>query len=321
MTKRRPAAAVLTVFLLVGCAAPITTAPAALWSAPASEGRTRFFTAFRAGDYAGLPPILSRLTVEHLAGDRVSTGVLGFAHAWRLAESSRTGDDPTVVDSASVARRLFETAHQAFPGDPRLLGFQGSMTMAEGSIHGDAALSRDGYFLTSASSVEWPQWGLFTLAYSLSTQPPGSGLEREALEALWRNLETCAEGRAFSRTSTDSLAWFSATDQSSNPLVARACGNQPVAPFNTEGFFAVFGDLLARRGDVAQATRMYDSALGTEASRTWPYRAAIERRRAQVGELAARWAVEPTRGGARSIDAVTLFSGPANCTLCHQGPP
>jgi hypothetical protein len=315
----RPCLVLLT--LLLGCEGPIGSAPAALWAASPSDGRTRFFAAFAVGDHAGLPPIISTLSAEHLAGDRVSTAVLGFAHAWWLAESSRVGNDPTVIGSASVAQRFLDTAHEAFPDDPRLLGFQGSMMMAEGSINADAARSRDGYLLAKSSSVQWPQWGLFTLAYSLSTQPPTSDLGREALDAMWRNLEVCAEGRAFSRTSTESLAWFERTAQSANPLVARACGDQSVAPFNLEGFFAVFGDLLARAGDVTQATRMYDTALSTETSTRWPYRTAIERRRAEVNELAARWAVEPPRGGPRSIDQVTLFSGPANCTLCHQRSP
>lgn len=301
-----------------GCEPPIRTAPAALWSASPSDGRTRFFAALKTGNHAGLPPIVSALSAEHLEGDRVSTAVLGFAHAWSLAESSRVGNDPTVIESASVAQRFFDTAYQAFPADPRLLGFQGSMMMAEGSIHGDEARSRDGYFLAQSSSVQWPQWGLFTFAYSLSTQPPNSARGREAIEALWKNLESCAEGRAFSRTSTDSLAWFSETSRSSNPLVSRACGNQPVAPYNTEGFFAVFGDLLARAGNTEQAARMYETALATEASVSWPFRAAIERRRAQVGALAERWSTEPKRGGLRNIDDVTLFNGPANCSVCHQ---
>ncbi len=312
--------ALVAVFAVTACEAPITVAPAPLWSAESSDGRTRFFAAFRAGEYTALPPIISTLTAEHLEGDRVSTAVLGFAHAWRLAESSRTGGDPTVIESASVAHRMFQTAHQAAQRDPRLRGFQGSMMMAEGSINGDADLSQQGYFLARTASVEWPQWGLFTLAYSLSGQPPESSLGKEAIDSMWRNLDVCAEGRRVDRTRTDSLAWFADTSNSTNPLVARACGNQPVAPFNTEGFFAVFGDLLARKGDLAQATRMYETALATEASTRWPYRTAIERRRDQVADLAARWAVDPKRGVALGIDDVTFFRGPANCTLCHQGP-
>jgi hypothetical protein len=312
----------LPVVLLLACAGPITTAPAPLWAAPPSPGRTAFFTAFRSGAYENLPAIITTLTTEHLARDRTSTAVLGFAHAWRLAESSRTGSDPTVIESASVAHRMFQTAHASFPDDPRLLGFQGSMMMAEGSIHDDPELSKNGYFATSTSAAEWPQWGLFTLAYSLTGQAPDSGLGRQALDSLWQNLETCAPGQAIDRTSTELLTFIAAASQSPNPLIARACGDQPVVPFNFEGFFVVLGDLLARKGDVAQARRMYQTALSTDASQAWPYRAAVERRRDQVAQLAARWGTLPARGsGALGIDDVPLFQGPANCTICHQGLP
>jgi hypothetical protein len=312
----------LLLLLLAGCEGPLAKAPAPLWAAAPSAGRTAFFTAFKEGDYTALPAIISTLTTEHLAQDRTSTAVLGFAHAWRLAEASRTGDDPTVIESASVAHRMFQTAHASFPEDPRLLGFQGSMMMAEGSINDDAELSRDGYFATSSSAVQWPQWGLFTLAYSLSGKAPDSSLGRQALDSLWQNLELCAPGQAISRTSTELLTSIAAAAQSANPLIARACGDQPVVPFNFEGFFAVFGDLLARQGDVDQARRMYETALSTDASQRWPFRPAIERRRDQVGQLTARWTTLPARGaGALGIDDVPLFFGPANCTLCHQGAP
>lgn len=144
-----------------------------------SEARARFFSALKQGSYDALPGIIRGLDSEHLAGDHASTAVLGFAHL-ASGESSRTGSDPTVIESASVAHRMFQPAHQRAPNDPRLLGFQGSMMMAEGSINDDGETSKQGYFLTQPSSVEWPQWGLFTLAYSLSGQ---------ALEALWKALD------------------------------------------------------------------------------------------------------------------------------------
>jgi hypothetical protein len=310
----------LPLVLLLACDSPISKAPAPLWAAAPSPGRTAFFAALRSGDHAGLPAIITTLTTEHLARDRTSTAVLGFAHAWRLAESSRTGDDPTVIESASVAHRMFQTAHASFPDDPRLLGFQGSMMMAEGSINDDAELSKNGYFATSSSAVEWPQWGLFTLAYSLSGQPPDSSLGRQALDSLWQNLETCSAGQVIDRTSTELLTFVAAASQSPNPLIARACGDQPVTPFNFEGFFVVFGDLLARQGDVVQARRMYQTALSTDLSQRWPHRSAVERRLDQVALLRARWSTLPARGsGALAIDDVPLFQGPASCTICHQG--
>jgi len=312
---------VLLGLALSACDAPISKAPAALWSAEPTPGRTAFFDALRHGNYAGLDPIIRTLTLEHLDGDRVSTSVLGFAHAWRLAESSRTGDDPTVIESASVAHRMFQTAHASIPDDPRLLGFQGSMMMAEGSINDDAELSKNGYFATSSSSVQWPQWGLFTLAYSLSGQPPTSDLGKQALSSMWQNLDTCSPGRSIQRTGTELFTWLSDAALAGPPLIARACADQPVAPSNFEGFFAVFGDLLARSGDVTQARRMYETALSTDASAQWPYRAAIERRRDQVADLPQRWKNLPKRGaGALAIDDVPMFQGPANCTICHQGP-
>jgi hypothetical protein len=275
----------------------------------------------KAGDYAALASIIKTLTAEHLEGDRKSTAVLGFAHAWRLAEGSRTGGDPTIIESASVAHRMFETAYRAFPEDPRLLGFQGAMMMAEGSINENPELSRSGYVAASNASMQWPEWGLFTLAYGMGSQPPDSERGREVIEAMWRNAERCGPGRVVSRTATEPLTFLEEAARSPEPLVARACANQPVAPYNFEGFFAAFGDLLARSGKVEQARRMYETALSASTSASWPFRKAIEQRRDEVADLPSRWAMLPPRGQALGIDAAPLFRGPANCSICHQGQP
>jgi hypothetical protein len=99
----------LLLALMAGCDGPISQAPAPLWAAPLSAGRTAFFAALQAGDYAGLPSVITSLTSEHLAGDRTSTAVLGFAHAWRLAHVR-----DRVVDRGERAV-AFPRGHRASP--------------------------------------------------------------------------------------------------------------------------------------------------------------------------------------------------------------
>ena len=73
------------------------------------------------------------LTREYLDGDSKSTATLGFAHAWRLAESGRVEDGPArVIESADLAVRYFYESSQEFPTDPRLKRFWGVLSKHKG---------------------------------------------------------------------------------------------------------------------------------------------------------------------------------------------
>ena len=94
-----------------------------------------------------------------------------------------------------LARRYFQEAVKLDPSDARYLGFLAGATIAEGNIHKDERLTREGYFLLRDSIRAWPEFNLFTGGFVISRLPPDSPRFREGLEWQWRTLDECAEER------------------------------------------------------------------------------------------------------------------------------
>ena len=66
------------------------------------------------------------------------------------------------------------------------------MTLAEGRIAKDKALTREGYFLLLRSIKDWPEFNLFTGGYIMSRMPADSPQFTEGLQWQWQNLCDCA---------------------------------------------------------------------------------------------------------------------------------
>jgi tetratricopeptide (TPR) repeat protein len=303
--------------LLAACAEE--PAPDRLYDAPATAAREAFFDALWAGDYDAVDPIADDLTAEALDGDAASQALVGFAHAWTLAERRRAPEpDPGVTAHADLAVLAFERAVEQSPDDARLVGFRGSMLQAQGSIWGDAALQRKGWFDTAESARRWPEWGKFTQAYGLVTMDKDERLFARGVELYWENLDACAD-EAVPRVDLD-WAPYAAYVDASDDKNRRACGNTDVVPHNIEGFFVIMGDHVAKSGDLESARNLYENALALDDG-TWPYRSVAEQRLVDLAELPAWFAVEPAEDEAYDPRQNYVFGGPYGCTICHQGAP
>ena len=302
--------------VFTGCA-PLSEPPPLLSSSPQTEGRAAFFTAFRDADYEAVEHSIELLTREYLDGDDISTATLGFAHAWRLAESGRMEDGSArVIESSDLAVRYFMEASESFPKDPRLKGFLGSFKQAQGSIHGRPELQTQGWFDQGSAVQDWPEWGLFTRAYGLVTKEPEDGRFKDGVSFLWRNLDECIDGK-IDRTAFDYLIHFEAVQQDDDLRNQRACGNTDVAPYNAQGFFAVFGDMLAKSGDLDMASVMYTTAADLPGSDSWPYAQLVQQRLNDLAQLPEFFSSTPERGTLADATRSTIFSGPYNCAICH----
>jgi hypothetical protein len=180
-----------------------------------------------------------------------------FLHVWRLSERARLDVvPPTITDHAVLGRKYFAEAVRLNPQDARVLGFSGSLLLAEGRIHDDAKLSRKGYYTLRDSIDAWPEFNYFTAGYAMSSLPHDSARFREALEYQWRNLDVCA-GKRIDRKRPD-YSEFMALETTEGPK--RACWNSWIAPHNFEGFFLNMGDMLVKAGDVDTAVQIYGTA-------------------------------------------------------------
>ena len=177
--------------------------PAASRTEAALKADTLFWETLHNGEYDRIPQALDALTAVYLdnPNDAITAAHVGWLHIWRLSERSRLSSvPPTVTDDAVMARKYFQEAVTLNPSDGRYLGFLASATLAEGSIHKDEKLIRQGYYMLLDSIAAWPEFNLFTAGYVMSRHPAASPRFREGLEWQWRSLDECARERVDRRT-------------------------------------------------------------------------------------------------------------------------
>jgi hypothetical protein len=136
------------------------------------------------------------LTAAYLQApnDAKTAAHIAWLHNWRISERSRLSSVPTTItDDTMLARRYFQEAVKLDSTDARYLGFLAGHTLAEGELHKDEELTREGYFMLLDSIKAWPEFNLFTGGYIMSRLPAAP--RREGLEWEWRNLDECIEGK------------------------------------------------------------------------------------------------------------------------------
>jgi len=296
----------------------------AVWSAPAKtpstartaaavEADTLFWKILHGGEYERIPDVLTALKAAYLENprDAITAAHVGWMHTWRLGERARQAVlRPDVTDDAVLARKYFEEAVRLDPGEARYLGFYAGLLMAEGTIHKDEKMIRQGFYAMKDAVRAWPEFNYFTAGYTASGLPVESDRYRDALEHQWRNLDVCV-GETVDRANPD-YARYMALETREGPR--RVCWNSWIAPHNFEGFFLNFGDMLVKAGQPALAVTMYRNAQHAREYAAWPYRSALE---ARIRD--ARTNVEAFRRTAPAPDAATLMvRSTFACMGCHQ---
>ena len=306
--------------LLSGCAfMAVQTAPAKPAAATRSEAALRadglFWKTLHGGDYDGIPRAMQAVKGAYLQapGDAVTAAHVGFLHIWRLAESARQEAlSPSITDDAVLARKYFQEAVALNPSEARYQGFLASSLLAEGSIHKDEKLTRQGYFTMLDAIDAWPEFNLFTAGYVMSPQPVDSARFKQALEWQWRTLDECA-GTTVDRRQP---AFDSFMRLETKEGKKRVCWNSWIAPHNFEGFFMNMGDMLVKAGDWQTAQKVYANAKLSPTYAQWKFSALMETRVAQAQtNVAAFNAADRSKAAG---DAVIMNKSKYACMACHQ---
>jgi hypothetical protein len=211
-------------------AAP-TKKPATVRSAAAVAADSLFWRTFHGGNYDGIPTALNALTAVYLATptDAVTAAHIGWLHNWRIAESAREEVlSASITDETTLARKYFQEAVRLNPADARYLGFLSGQMLAEGTIHKDERLTRQGYYRLRDAIKAWPEFNLFTGGYIMSRQPADSPRFREGLEWEWANLDVCI-GERINRRDPDYTKYMPLETTQGQK---RACWNSWIAPHN-----------------------------------------------------------------------------------------
>lgn len=282
-------------------------------SAQSKAANDLFWDALHGGKYEALPDVIEQLQRAYLADpmDAITTAHLGFAHIWAAAERTRLDPIPaTVTDHLLLSQRYFAEAVE-MTGDPRFLGFLAGAELANGTIHKDQRLIRQGYFRMKDAVAQFPEFNLFSRGYSASSAAWDSERFRGGLDDMWKNVEFCFDGKV-TRADPDYTPVMAMQTQTGPK---RVCWNNWIAPHNHEGFALNLGDMLVKAGDAKAARRMYENAKLSSTYAQWPYRALLEQRLAQLDENLVLF-----RKPAEEVpkERRMMFSSSANCGACHE---
>ena len=306
--------------LISGCTfIAVQTAPAKVAATMRSEAALRadtlFWQTLHSGDYDGISRAMQAVKGAYLQAptDATTAAHVGFLHIWRLAESARVETlSPSITDDALLARKYFQEAVTLNSDDARYRGFLASALLAEGSIHKDEKITRQGYYAMLDAIDAWPEFNLFTGGYVLSPQPAESARFKQGLEWQWRTLDLCA-GERVDRSRPTFEAYMKRDTKVGKE---RACWNSWIAPHNFEGFFLNMGDMVVKAGDWKTAQLVYANAKLSPEYAQWKFAGVLEARIAQA-EANVSLFNNAQRGNA-SGDAIIMNRTQFACMACHQ---
>ena len=321
--KKTLLAIIILLAIALGAVVLTNTDRIAVWQAPkkqAAKSRSEaaqkadevFWQTFHQGEYEKIPQALEVLTAAYLEmpTDAVTAAHIAWLHNWRIAERARMDSVPaTITDDTMVARRYFQEAVKLDPSDARTLGFLAGHTVAEGTLHKDEKLTRQGYFMLLDAIEAWPEFNLFTAGYVMSRLPADSPRFQEGLEWEWRNLDECIEGK-LDRANPDYAPYMSKETREGKK---RVCWNSWIAPHNFEGFFLNLGDMLVKAGDWQTAQKIYANAKLAKEYANWKYQAVLDERIQQAQANVALFKTPNETPKARM-----MINSAFACTACHQ---
>lgn len=271
-----------------------------------------FWNTFHNGHYDQIQSALEALTAAYLQtpNDAKTAGHIAWLHNWRIAERARMPSiSATITDDTMLARRYFEEAVKLDPSDARTRGFLAGHLLAEGSLHQDERLTREGYFMMRDAIDEWPEFNLFTGGYVFSRLPADSPQFREGVEWQWRTLDACIEGE-IDRLNPDYSQYMSKETTEGSK---RACWNSWIAPHNFEGFFLNMGDMLVKAGDWQTAQKIYANAKLSKTYANWKFQSVLDER-----VVNAQANVDAFNATAAPSAAQVMINSPFACMACHQ---
>lgn len=237
------------------------------------EADKYFWDNFHAGNVDSIPQMLEKLTAVYLKNNRDYriAAHIGFVHTWAI-NTSRSS--PRVTDHATLAVKYFKEAFDMHPEKEwRYYGFYVAMYMSENAIHGNMQKMTDGYLQMKKAVRKYPEFNLFTAAYTLSSSPRKKDRDA-ALDLLWENLDKCLDEKV-DRKNLDYRKYMDKIDLKSKKST---CWNSWIAPHNVEGFLLILGDLLLKKGDYETALIVYQNAKYFKEYDQWDYKSHLEQR-------------------------------------------
>lgn len=277
----------------------------------AIEAKAAFWSMFRENRILDLPSVTGQLTAAYLGHpqDPTLARLLGHAHFLWFVERDRMGpSDAMITDQVVLSEHYFAQAALLAPEDHRIHAWWGGSQLVVGSLRGDEADQRRGYFETMRGVDGYPAYNLVTTAFNFGIPPKDSPAFPIALESMWQALDQCA-GTPIDRDHFEVAAF---KDRSPRPPrdAGEVCWNDPERfPFNQQGIVLQLGELLLKNGELERAKQVYGQLAHTDGFEDWPLKDWAQDRLDHLDAYAARWDTE-------TPPPYLLTSG-HSCTVCH----
>jgi len=300
----------------------------AVWtqSLRSTEANEYFWEQFHEGNYDSIPKILDTLTAAYLdnPSDIRTVDHLAFTHMWALSERRNSDHAPSIIEHATLAQKYFGESYRMNPQDTRILSFLSSVKMVNGAIGGDPGLSKEGYLNGKKAIREWENFSSFSLAYTLSRLPHTDDKFKDAL-ALMKTLAG-RHAHNFDSHSPDTqqqianieLLTDSGQLKDAGQSKDRVFHNSWIAPHNIEGFFMVYGDMLVKSGNWAEAISVYQLSRHVRQYPDWDYKDVLERRIKQAKRNVEVFRKPVARSERVAADDAILVETGIACRSCHQ---
>lgn len=274
-------------------------------SALAAAGEAGFWDVLRGDDSSEENEQVVIATLEDAIAldptDGRSHFLLAMTHMYRFGQRITSFASVSAEARAEIvaANAAFANAvpllwnDAALSGDSRVPGFAAAAKFTQGFIDNDTALRAAGLAELQRSVEINAFFNIFDYVPVLQALPPSDPGFQQAF--------------AFVTTYLNDPGTL--TCVVTQPEI---CANAGFAPHNIQGALTLFGDLYAKAGNATQAQTWYDLAGALPANPVWPFRAALDQRRADVaGRIALYGDADPNN------DPAIIGAGAEACAACH----
>lgn len=259
----------------------------------AAAGEAAFWETLRSWSPDTDRPLrLLRGAVDQHPNDGRSQFYLG---AFQVYLAASAPSSPSGLAHLSAAQRPLDRAVELLPHDSVPKAFRAFTTYLNGRYRGDIAQEALGWTqMDEAAAANL----FFNKAVALFIEPqfiPGASGDYQTRIMSW----------------LDDILTLSVQNSDVYPDVFTS----RLVPHDPEGSTLLFGDVAAKGGHLADASRWYGISLSFGASSGFPFQAITQQRLATVAARLAAGEEAPDP----STDSVIGVQGVSDCTLCHFG--
>jgi len=213
--------------------------------------------------------------------------LLGLNHLWVVAEGDRT--NARILDHLLLSEVFLARAQALAPDDDRIPSWLDPVRQALAEIEGDEAAVEAHWQSLLAAYERDPAFHSFSVALQAIDEPRGSDLFALGHRALRTAAESgCEDG---------------------DP----SCENLPRWPHNQEGYLTFWADYELKAGEREKATEVLAMVQTVPEYETWPYKAEVEDRVANLDLYLELYANDDPG------DDPPVIIESHGCSSCHEG--